>query len=128
MSFDGYPDFSISLPKGSLPDGTDLTHIKNALNHAFACEVVESITNGDKGIIAKIDPGNLGHSHLWEGLFRELTNRGVVWISLRHEDEFNDQGRFLYSLEPQEDHVEVRYANPKKKMVWNRITQIYEWV
>ena len=121
MSFKTYPH--LKFPKGS-----NLARVKAAFDYACACNVVESIS--EDGTLV-IDQGNLAHSHLWEGLFRELTNRGVVWVSLRHEDEddeFNDNGCFLYSLTPQEGHFEVRYADPRLKMVWNRNTQIHEWV
>jgi len=106
----------------TLPDGIDLAKVKRALDDAFATNVV--LTMSEDGTLI-INPGNHGHHHLWLNFFEDLTRYMSLWIPLQPE-EYN--GCFQYSSKPQEDHVEVRYADPSLKMVWNLITQIHEWV
>jgi hypothetical protein len=103
------------------PKGTPLDRVKAALDYAFACNVVGTLS--EDGTLV-IDPNNFGPHFLWYGFFESLNN-GSVWISSQHEGEFNNMFRFLYEKEPQEGYLEVRYAVPSLKMEWNPITQMY---
>lgn len=116
-----YPELNINLPEGT---ELDIAIVASAFDDAFATNVVKTMSKNGKLIKLIIDPGNHGHNHLWLNFFEDLTRYKSLWIPLK-PTEYN--GRFQYSTTPQEEHVEVRYANPLIKMVWNRFTQIYEW-
>jgi hypothetical protein len=112
-----YPVLNVDLP-----DGIDLDKVKRALDKAFATNMVKTLS---KDGILIIDPGNHCHQHMLLAFFESLTRYRSLWIPLQPEEY---TGRVQYSETYLENHVEVRYDDPRLKMVWNRITQIYEWV
>ena len=116
-----YPELNINLPEGT---ELDIAIVASAFDDAFATNVVGSLENG----ILVIDPNNFGHPFLWCHFLEALDKYGSVGISLQHEGEFNETGRFLFTVDPPEGYIEVRYADPSLKMVWNPIRLIYEWV
>jgi hypothetical protein len=114
--------FHYPVLKITLPDGIDLDKVKRAFDEAFATNMVFTLSKDGTLII---DPGNHGHQHMWLAFFESLTRYVSLWIPLQPEEY---SGRFQYSETYLEDHVEVRYADPRLKMVWNGITQMHEWV
>ena len=118
-----------SLPPLKLVSVMNDEDLANTFNWAFACPVVESIvTEGNEKII-NIGT-NLAPRYLWGEFYEALEKKGSVWISSekREQDDYNEEGTFLYSETPKKGHWKVCYAKkPTNGLEWNSVTQQLEW-